>query len=398
LSARDQKLIAHFVTGVEHASDLVFDSDFENGNGFLRYNYRESRSLVIEPMQINDSNNIWWHFRVDGITPGEFLKIHVVHCPIAGDSNPVYSYDGLTWHRFTSTRSPYVQRFDAPSVQIARNIPYPYTRTLELAAQMVGPHVQVTDLATSEEGRSVKMFRFTDPVVPDAGKRVIWIMARQHAFESHSSWYAEGLARWQLSDHPLAAELRRRAVVYVTPMMDVDNVYRGGAGKEQLSHDGRRVDFNRSWGEHPPWAAVRAAKQLLEKVRQSHDIAAFVDLHNPWYQDPPHWHIRYEFAEQATAFAEVWSAELEAMGSGARWKHWLRTQPRGSSRGAEPTPGMIGATEYAGQRLFDRHEGHVCCTIETPHWQDGYGTPISIGSLYAYGEALGRSLARLLGA
>jgi hypothetical protein len=57
---------------------------------------------------------------------------------------------------------------------------------------------------------------------------------------------------------------------------------------------------------------------------------------------------------------------------------------------------MIGAMEYAGQRLFDRHEGHVCFTIETPHWHDGYGTPISIRSLYAYGEALGRALARLV--
>jgi hypothetical protein len=262
LTARDQELVAHFVTGVEHASDLVFESDFENGNGFLRYNYRGSRSLVVEPIQINDSNNIWWHFKVGGITPGEFLKIHVVHCPIAGDSNPVYSYDGVTWHRLTSTRSPYIQRFDAPSVEIARNIPYPYSKTLELANQMVGPHVQVLDLATSEEGRAVKMFRFTDPGIPDTGKRVIWVMARQHAFESHSSWYAEGLALWQLSDHPLAVELRRRAIVYVTPMMDVDNVYHGGAGKERLSRDGRRVDFNRSWGERPPWAAIRAAKTL----------------------------------------------------------------------------------------------------------------------------------------
>jgi hypothetical protein len=181
-------------------------------------------------------------------------------------------------------------------------------------------------------------------------------------------------------------------------MMDVDNVYNGGAGKEQLAHDGRRVDLNRSWGEDSPWTVIRAAKRLLEKAKTTHDIAAFIDLHNPWYSDPPHWHIRHEFADQAASLSDVWSAELAATGSGARWKPWLRVQPQGSQRSAEPTPGMVGATEYAGKRLFDRYEDRICCTIETPHWHDGYGTPISIGALYAYGEALGRALARWLGA
>jgi len=399
----NQDITATFVTGVEHAQGLVFDSGFENGNGILRYQHQESRALVIEPQQTRGADNIWWHFKVHGITPGEFLQLQIMHNPttepeFAGDCHPVYSYDGITWHRFTGAKSPFIQRFAAPTVEIARNIPYPYTKTLELAAQMVGSHVQVMDLATSEEGRAVKMFRFTDPGIPDASKRVIWVMARQHAFESHSSWYAEGLARWQLSDHPLAAELRRKAILYVTPMMDVDNVYNGGAGKEQLSHDGRRVDLNRSWGKDPPWAVIRAAKRLLERAKGRHDIAAFIDLHSPWYSDPPHWHIRHEFGEQAAAFADVWSAELEATGSDACWKHWLRVKPQGSQRSAEPTPGMIGAAEYAGQRLFDRCEDHICCTIETPHWHDGYGTFVSTRTLYAYGEALGRALARLLGA
>ncbi len=393
-----QDIVAHFAPVSKDASELVFDANFENGNGILRYLYRDSRRLVVEPLQVKAANNIWWHFKIHGIVPGEFLVLNVVHCPIAGDSQPVYSYDGVTWQRFTSTRAPYVQKFTAPSVEIARNIPYSYSRTLTLAAEMRGPQVQVQNLAVSEEGRPIKMFRFTDPDEPDTDKRVIWIMARQHAFESHSSWYAEGLARWLLGNHALAAALRRQAIVYVVPMMDVDNVYHGGAGKEQLNALGERVDLNRSWGPNSPWTVIRAAQALLGTLKATHDIAAFIDLHNPWYPDPPHWHIRHTFGTQVTTFAELWSSELAATGSDVQWKHWLRVKAPDQSEDIEPTPGMLTATEYAEQALFSQYEDHLCFTIETPHWHDGYGNPITLASLRAYGEALGRSLARFLGA
>lgn len=396
ISGRPQEVVANFGSGVRHAAELSLDAGFENGNGILRYLQRDSRGLVIEPVQVNASNNIWWHFKIHGITPGEFVRIDVVHCPIAGNCNPVYSYDGVNWQRFSGTRPPFIQKFTAPSVEISRNIPYTYSRTLALAAEMSGPHVQVLDLAISEEGRPVKMMRFTDPDVADTGKRIIWIMARQHAFESHSSWYAEGFCRWLHGDSAEAAALRRRAVVYVTPIVDVDNVYHGGAGKEQLTRDGRRADFNRRWDRNSPWAAIRAAQRLLEDLRRAHDIAAIVDLHSPWYHEEPHWHIPNEYGGEVTRFADLWSRALEATGSGIRWKHWLRVHPPASLDSSEPTMGMVSAMAY-GARLIGESRGHLCFTIETPHWHDGYGNPITIEALYAYGEALGRALASFLG-
>jgi len=399
-----QEIVANFVAGVHHQSELIFDSDFENGNGILRYNQRANRALVIEPRQINDSTNIWWHFKIHGITPGEYIQLHIVHSPItepefAGDCHPVYSYDGVTWHRFCGAKSPFIQRFDAPSVEICRNIPYPYGKTLDLAEAMHGPYVQASDLATSEEGRAVKMLRLTDPAVPDEGKRVIWMMARQHAFESHSSWYAEYFARWAASDDPPAADLRRRAIIYVAPMMDVDNVAHGSAGKEQMGADGQRADFNRSWGDRPAWAAVRAAKRLLERLKETHDIAAFLDMHNPWYPNTPSWHLPPSMREEGVRFAETWSAELEATGTGIRWKHRIAQPATGAKTiSREPSLDKVSSGEYAARTLFERPEGHLCITIETAHWLDGYGNLITLQSLQAYALALGRALNRFLAA
>lgn len=399
-----QEVVAHFVAGVQHAQELRFDADFENGNGILRYHHRASRTLVIEPRQLKGATNIWWHFKVHGITPGEFVQLQIVHSPVtepefAGDCNPVYSYDGLTWHRFTGVKSLFIQRFTEPSVEICRNIPYPYSKTLALASDMGGPHVQVADLAISEEGRAVKMLRITDPGVPDTNKRVVWMMARQHAFESHSSWYAEYFARWAVGGDPLAADLRRRALIYVVPMMDVDNVANGGAGKEQMTDDGQRADFNRSWGEKPHWAAVRAAKRLLRCLKAEHDIAAFFDMHSPWYPNTPSWHLPPNMREEGLRFAEAWSAELEATGSGIQWRHRFGEPPTGTKAlSREPSLDMVSSGAYAASQLFDRPEGHLCITIETAHWHDGYGTLITLDALRAYALALGRALSKFVAA
>jgi hypothetical protein len=179
--------------------------------------------------------------------------------------------------------------------------------------------------------------------------------------------------------------------------MDVDNVYNGGAGKEQLAANGRRADFNRSWGANPPWAAIRAARRLLENLKREHEIVAFFDMHNPWYANTPSWHIPWSLREDGRHFAERWSAELEATGSGVRWKHRLEIRdPRKSAPSREPTLDMVTSTSYAAKHLMAQAKGRLCITIETAHWYDGYGNFITLESLHAYAVALGRALTRFL--
>jgi len=208
--------------------------------------------------------------------------------------------------------------------------------------------------------------------------------------------------RWLQSEHELAAELRRRAICYVTPIMDVDNVYNGGSGKEQLGPDGTRADFNRCWGNDTPWAAIRAAKRLLMNLKQQHDIAVFIDLHNPWYPRPSYWGISVEFADEVLPFAKMWSECLKETSTSVRWKHDLRIEGARVATGEgvaghmerEPTRDMIGGGAWARQALIDRTEDRLFFAIEIAHWKDGYGNFVDIKSLRAYGEAMGRALAK----
>jgi len=208
--------------------------------------------------------------------------------------------------------------------------------------------------------------------------------------------------RWLQSEHELAAELRRRAICYVTPIMDVDNVYNGGSGKEQLGPDGTRADFSVRWDDDTPWAAIRAAKRLLMNLKQQHDIAVFIDLHNPWYPRPGYWGISPEFADEVLPFAKTWSECLQETGTGARWKHDLRVFGSGhgpnvkghGDRSPTPTVSFSRRPWRAQDALIDTSEGHLFFFIEIAHWKDGYGNFVDIKSLRAYGEAMGRALAK----
>ncbi len=71
----------------------------------------------------------------------------------------------------------------------------------------------------------------TDPAVPAEKKRTIFWHAREHAYETYSSYAMEGLLEFLLSD--AATEFRRQYIIVLHPMTNVDGVaqgfeYRGG--------------------------------------------------------------------------------------------------------------------------------------------------------------------------
>lgn len=364
------------------AGELAARGDFENGNVVVVAVDQQARSVTIAPQPVRQCRNLWWHVRLTGIRPGETVELRVVDFdPVAGEVHPVYSYDGTTWNRMQSRRSPHRQVFSETSVSIARNIPYTYTDSLRLAERLARlPCVGSHHLCASEEGRSVKLLRITDPGTADDGKKVVWVQARQHAFESHSSRVAEGLAIWVAGDAERAARLRRRAVVCVVPIMDVDGVAAGGAGKDQ-----KPVDFNRCWGEDAHWIAVRSAVELLDRQTREHELVAFLDLHSPWYANTNHWYLPKPapLQEQARAFAELFAAAVQSSGGANSWKNRFVDPP-----GSEQTR----SRNFAVSRWIAPTGCGVSMTQETAHWKDNDGEFITAQGLLDYGRALGLAL------
>ncbi len=135
-------------------------------------------------------------------------------------------------------------------------------------------------LARTLGGRPVPGVRISEPGGTNAPRFGVWIQARQHAWESGSSWVARGLVEWLVSNDPDAKSLRHKADITIIPIMDVDSVETGQGGKDQVPHD-----QNRDWGRTTYFPEVRAAKDRLAALANADQLDMFLDLHDPGASD-----------------------------------------------------------------------------------------------------------------
>jgi hypothetical protein len=272
-------LLPPFIVG-----QIKIDTSFEGANANILSMDSAANYLSIEPKRrYGDNNRVTFSLKVSGFDTSRPFTIRVKngnagHLPVLA----AYSYDRNTWLRLpgiiAADGKEYSAVFTKSPLYFATGFPYLYSDILALAASWEEhPYVTVTNAAISEHGNAVKIFRFTDPTVPDSGKYLLWVTGRNHAMESHSSYVVDGLMRFLASSHAQAVRLRKQAVVSVAPMMDVDQVIAGGTGKDQSP-----VDFNRDWDSPSHWKAVEGIKQAMIASAVNNRMTMFIDSHNPF--------------------------------------------------------------------------------------------------------------------
>lgn len=261
-------------------AQIVVNSSFEGGNGVATYTNAATNEVdIVSELKGGDTKNIVYYVEITGLNPAMPLTLEV-NATWSGH-HIVYSYDNVEWHKATLTN---LNNFNIPltssTVYVAHSYPYTYSDMINDVNAVAGSEgVAVLDLAISEEGRPVKLVRITDDCVNDAEKELIWVFGRMHAFENPGNMAAAGMLDYFVSDQPSAARLRKEAIIYVVPMMDVDMAYHGGSGKDQLP-----VDFNRDWlylNTPSHWNAVVAAKAWMDSTAQLNNFSVFFDSHSP---------------------------------------------------------------------------------------------------------------------
>ncbi|MDF3130717.1 M14 family zinc carboxypeptidase [Kiritimatiellaeota bacterium B1221] len=368
-------------------SELRVDGDFENGRIEVVSVDREQKVITTRVPDDDHTQNPqmrFWQMRLTGVVPGEEITIR--HTPSV-EMHYVFSYDGEHWQRFAEPGIENVTHaFEETTVYIAPNIPYPYSRSLRLAESLTeNPFVTVSDLALSEEGRAVKLFRVTDDAVEENEKRVLWIQGRQHAFESPSSFPPEGLLRWMSSGDAEAVEFRKWVVAYVVPIMDVDHVFHGMSGKD-MPHD-----FNRSWEADPcPWNAIAAVKNRLQSLKQQGaSFLGFVDSHDPYFVQEPQWYV----AGSSESWQQFDRCFVDAVRrAGGKNRHGMDLeQPILSVPPADTQRGR----DFAWS-LFQEVSDFLALTLESPHHKDSDGVFMTEEGYLQWGEALGRAFLNYL--
>lgn len=249
----------------------------------------------------------WWYFGIQGITPGETITLRLQASPAVVDkpgakplngswAMPVeatWSVDGNAWfHTAPGVKEGdvmiYTLKPEKESVFVAWGPPCTPATATEWVRHWseTSPHARADVLCQSREGRTVPLLHVMEGELPREKRFGVWVQARQHAWESGSSWVARGFAEWLIGDSAEAAWLRQHAEIFLVPIVDVDNTATGNGGKDAQPHD-----HNRDWSETPHWnetaAAMTKVKQLIDQRRMD----LFLDLHNPAPGDPSFFYV-----------------------------------------------------------------------------------------------------------
>jgi hypothetical protein len=266
---------------------LSLDVDFPGGSGIVQQIDQARRMVRITPSRHKDRGwPCWWFVKLSGVKPGETITLVVTEGYSGRWSRPdraAFSTDGKTWKQTPAGRSEgkqttYRQKIDAAQVWFAWGPPFVPDDAQKLVDRLAKQSKYATafELCKSAAGRATPALRIKQPGVDDARRVGIWINARQHAWESGGSWVCRGLSEWIVSDDPRAETLRKKSLITIVPIMDIDNAAIGAGGKNQTPHD-----HNRDWSAKPHYKAVEAAIAEIRRQNTSGRFDMFLDLHNP---------------------------------------------------------------------------------------------------------------------
>lgn len=287
-------------------SPVVFNTNFEGGSlGKIEVLADgRIRCAVLGQYDEHGRNRQanWYYFRMDGVRDREItltLTDFVGEyngkpgaCAMNAETIPVFSDDDEHWRHFPAMTWDDVKkeatltfRPARDRIWIAHTPPYTHARLLRLLEQVDrSPSARVEVIGKTARGRDLHLVTATNFDRPDDGKRTVWLQARQHAWESGTSYVMEGAIRFILSDEAPARDLRDRVVFKFIPMLDPDGC---ATGKVRFNANG--YDVNRHWDEvdlrrkefleRMPeiWYAKKA---ILAQMDSGRPIDLMLNLHN----------------------------------------------------------------------------------------------------------------------
>ncbi|HEY3939349.1 MAG TPA: M14-type cytosolic carboxypeptidase [Bryobacteraceae bacterium] len=322
------QLFILFATALQ-LSAATIHTDFEGGSlGQIEKVSPTHFRLAVKGESDQDGRNRqanWYYFRVDGAS-SQPLTLDMVNLPgeynyrpnrgaVTKDTPPVISYDGIHWEHVKTydydPKEPKLILHIEPAKAtfwIAHCAPYTNENLARLRNKIRhNPDFREQVIGKTVRGRDLVLWTITHG--NSKSKKTIWLMFRQHSWESGSSWVGEGAVRTLLASE--SKKLRNDIVWKILPLCDPDGVARGGV---RFNVNG--YDLNRNWDVVDPikmpeiTAQRNAIKQWLDA---GNHIDLLLSLHNTetgeYLEGPPGGGHKGEFKPLAQRAFQILSQE-----------------------------------------------------------------------------------------
>jgi len=283
---------------------IKVSTDFDSGN-LGKWYIENDTHLVCYPYINYDQNgrngvSIWFYGRLDNVLNREItiqlkgmqeeygLKMSIP--PYSRYTVHMFSYDETHWERFSncsydSSSNTYTIKhiFSCDTVWIAYIEPYTYTRLENFIKEIEGDsNVTIESIGKSVEGRELYLISISEPSQDIDSHPVVWIVARQHPWETASSWAAEGLIKYLISDEPEAVLIRNGVSFKISAIANPDGVFNG-----VTRFNAKGIDLNRHWdksdsysqdSENAPETAL--LKNAMSRWCSLHRLDFWINIHN----------------------------------------------------------------------------------------------------------------------
>ena len=267
---------------------MQISANFDSGNiEVIDASNPQQVLLAIRP-DLNSDHFQWFHFKVDGLTPGQRYGFSLSNAGQSSYQNAwtgyhaVASYDQRNWFRVPSRFEDGALHFaiEPQHAQIWFAYFEPYSRArhaqlIEDAQRLAG--AQLFACGTSIEGRAIELLRISRN--PQA-QRKVWIIAQQHPGEHMAEWFMQGLIeRLQLRGDAELDALLAQADLYLVPNMNPDGAFRGHL---RTNYAGR--DLNRAWQSASE--ADSPEVYFVQRQMRAVGVDLFLDIHGD--EEIPH--------------------------------------------------------------------------------------------------------------
>jgi len=250
---------------------MIISSEFDGGNIECIDCSDPSRVLLDIRADRQSEFYQWFYFRAANVRD---LDCRYLITNAAGaayqkgwqDYQAVASYDREFWFRVDTS-------FDGENLVIEHNstedqvyfayfAPYSMERHADLIAfAQTSERCQVETLGLTLDGQTMDCLRFGEP---DAVRKTVWMVARQHPGETMAEWWMEAMVN-RLVDHsdPVVNALLDKAVIYLVPNMNPDGSRRG-----HLRTNAAGSNLNREW-DNPSQDKSPEVLCVLDKITQT---------------------------------------------------------------------------------------------------------------------------------